>query len=348
MKNCRRPKIPETIPALIQLLNMPEHISYRTTLREPSSDFFQQALTVEGCDGTFKTTPSSPKQFRRGSLMTFQIVYKNVSFPIVYALLSTTTEQAYITFFLVVRNMLPLNYDGLTIITDYERGLMNAVQEVFPESRLQCCWFHFCQSIVRYCRRRYNLVLDLIKTNPIAARVLRMVLALPHLPPNRGNESCPNFCIEDGFRAILQYAHQNNEIYQRMETFLIGYVQNFWLIQVGPELITVFASEIRTNNYLESFHNQLLRFFGMHPNIWDFIQKLRILENQYYVEMLQARRNLTIRDQTSRGERAVNTALIRRSIEQLNEVNDVLKCLRSMGRANADYLRRQIGPPPSP
>lgn len=105
MKNCRRPKIPETIPALIQLLNMPEHISYRTTLREPSSDFFQQALTVEGitigvifanldliamfneelrtvtyvgCDGTFKTTPSSPKQFRRGSLMTFQIVYKNV------------------------------------------------------------------------------------------------------------------------------------------------------------------------------------------------------------------------------------------------------------------------------
>jgi len=84
---------------------MPVHITYRTTLPDPSSDFFQQALTVEGiaigvifvnldliamfhevlrdvtyvgCDGTFKTTLSSPKQFRRGSLMTFQIVYKNV------------------------------------------------------------------------------------------------------------------------------------------------------------------------------------------------------------------------------------------------------------------------------
>ncbi|XP_029347961.1 uncharacterized protein LOC107885321 [Acyrthosiphon pisum] len=214
MKNCRRPKIPETIPELIYLLNMPEHITYRTTLREPSSEFFQQALTVDGitigvifanldviamfreelravtyagCDGTFKTTPSSPKPFRRGSLMTFPIVYKNVSFPVVYALLSMATEQTYTSFFRVVRNMLPLDYDGLTIITDYERGLMNAVQEVFPESRLQCCWFHFCQSIVRYCRRKYNLVLDLIKTNPVAARVLRMVLALPHLPANRGN-----------------------------------------------------------------------------------------------------------------------------------------------------------------
>lgn len=57
------------------------------------------------------------------------------------------TEQAYISFFRVVRNMLPLDYDGLTIITDYERGLMNAVQEVFPESRLQYCWFNFCQVI---------------------------------------------------------------------------------------------------------------------------------------------------------------------------------------------------------
>jgi len=43
--------------------------------------------------------------------------------------------------------MLPLNYDGLTIITDYEHELMNALQEVFPESQLQCCWFHFCQVI---------------------------------------------------------------------------------------------------------------------------------------------------------------------------------------------------------
>ncbi|KAF0746411.1 MULE domain-containing protein [Aphis craccivora] len=296
MINCRRPKIPETIPALIHSLNMPEHITYRTTLRETSSEFFQQALTVDGitigvifanldmiamfreelravtyagCDGTFKNTPSSPKQFRRGSLMTFQIVYKNVS-------------------------------------------------------------------IVRYCRHKYNLVLDPIKTNPVAARVLRMVLALPHLPANRGNESCPNFCINDGFRAILDFAQQNIEVYQRMETFLIGYVQKFWLVQVGPELITVFASEIRTNNYLESFHNQLLRFFRMHPNIWDFIQKLRILENQYYVKMFQARKNLTIRDQTSRREYAVNTVLIRRAIEKLNEDNDILRCLRSMGQANAD------------
>lgn len=84
---------------------MQEHNHYSTTLQEPPSTFFQQALILEGvfvgvifaniqfihrfsekfqtvkspgCDGTFKTVPSIPKQLRRGSLMTFHVMYKNV------------------------------------------------------------------------------------------------------------------------------------------------------------------------------------------------------------------------------------------------------------------------------
>ncbi|KAF0712086.1 MULE domain-containing protein [Aphis craccivora] len=40
--------------------------------------------------------------------------------------------------------------------------------------------------------------------------------------------------------------------------------QFFW----APKYI-----EIRTNNYLESYHSQLLRCFGNHSNIWDFLCK---------------------------------------------------------------------------
>ncbi|XP_050059706.1 uncharacterized protein LOC126550994 [Aphis gossypii] len=86
----------------------------------------------------------------------------------------------------------------------------------------------------------------------------------------------------------------------------------------------------------------------MYFDYCESIKKLRILENQYYVEMFQARKKSYFRDQTSIEDRAVNTALLRRAIEQLNENNDILRCLRSMGQANANYLRRQIGPPPSP
>lgn len=41
--------------------------------------------------------------------------------------------------------MLPLNYADLIIITDYEYGLINAAKIVFPESKTQGCYFHFCQ-----------------------------------------------------------------------------------------------------------------------------------------------------------------------------------------------------------
>lgn len=63
----------------------------------------------------------------------------------VYALTSRMTQATYESFFRIVRRILPLNFAQLTVITDYERGLMNAVTVVFPESQLQGCWFHYCQ-----------------------------------------------------------------------------------------------------------------------------------------------------------------------------------------------------------
>ncbi|XP_029348193.1 uncharacterized protein LOC107883486 [Acyrthosiphon pisum] len=103
----------------------------------------------------------------------------------VYALLGSMTEEVYAALFDIVRNILPLNYQRVCFITDYEKALMSAVQQSFPESQLRCCWFHFTQSIVRYCHRRMNSVCNLIRTNPVAARVLRMVLALPHSDRNQ-------------------------------------------------------------------------------------------------------------------------------------------------------------------
>ncbi|KAL4083390.1 hypothetical protein QTP88_028714 [Uroleucon formosanum] len=93
-----------------------------------------QDVKSAGCDGTFKTVPSTPKQLKKGSLLTLRVVCKN-SFPMVYALLTSATEETYTAFFQIVCHLLPLNYGNLTIITDFERGLMNAVTMVFPESR---------------------------------------------------------------------------------------------------------------------------------------------------------------------------------------------------------------------
>lgn len=98
------------------------------------------------------------------------------SFPMVYALITRMTQSTYESFFRIVQQILPLNYNQLTTTTDYERGLMNAVRIVFPQTKLQGCWFHFCQSVIRYCKRSMNGLFQLFQTSIEAATVLRMVI----------------------------------------------------------------------------------------------------------------------------------------------------------------------------
>ncbi|KAF0749888.1 MULE domain-containing protein, partial [Aphis craccivora] len=46
----------------------------------------------------------------------------------------------------VMRNILPLCYEHLCVITDFEMPLMNSVQNVMPDNKLIGCWFHYCQA----------------------------------------------------------------------------------------------------------------------------------------------------------------------------------------------------------
>ncbi|KAF0746881.1 MULE domain-containing protein [Aphis craccivora] len=212
MRHSRRPRLPQDMHDLSEMLRDPWNTNYASTFQIPSTAFFNQELivnvngvsvgiifanisaieryreqlaTVEmvGIDGTYKTLPQVPGDLR--SFLTFQILYKSMAFPIVYVLLGKS---------------------GLLLIM--KRALMNAVRQTFSNSDLLCCWFHYTQSVVRYCQRKVNGVLNLVKRHEVAARIFRMVLALPHLPAERGNLGCPNFCMEDGFHTIVDYSSQ--------------------------------------------------------------------------------------------------------------------------------------------
>jgi len=63
----------------------------------------------------------------------------------VYALLTGKTEIIYQELFQFVRRVLPLQFDKLTIITDFDMSQMNSIKLVFPESTHQGCYFHYCQ-----------------------------------------------------------------------------------------------------------------------------------------------------------------------------------------------------------
>jgi len=53
----------------------------------------------------------------------------------VYTLTSKMTQAAYESFLIITRQILPLNYEELIIISDFERGLINAVKSAILEGR---------------------------------------------------------------------------------------------------------------------------------------------------------------------------------------------------------------------
>jgi len=55
----------------------------------------------------------------------------------VYTLTSKMTQAAYESFLIITRQILPLNYEELIIISDFERGLINAVKSAILEGRYQ-------------------------------------------------------------------------------------------------------------------------------------------------------------------------------------------------------------------
>ncbi|CAI6343719.1 unnamed protein product [Macrosiphum euphorbiae] len=155
VKKMRRrifPGQPLDIGRLAVALNEALNAMYASTVQNPPSRFFQQALVVNGrsvveslrtwmqltnreelatvtlvgIDGMFKTVPRVPADLK--CFLIIQVVFKSVSFPMVYALLRSMTEEVYAALFDIVRNILPLNYQCVCFITNYEKALMSAVQ----------------------------------------------------------------------------------------------------------------------------------------------------------------------------------------------------------------------------
>ncbi|KAL4152732.1 hypothetical protein QTP88_000565 [Uroleucon formosanum] len=327
MRRRRRPHNPSTIKELIDILNQQQNTAYASTMQNPSSNFFYQQLPfmVEGERiGIVFANLDAIEKYRnelftitltKGCLLTFQVVLKNVSFPMVYTLTTKMTQAAYE----IAREILPLNYAELKIITDFERGLMNAVESTFPESRFQGCWFHYCQ--VSYCRRSINSIFNSFQTSPEAAKILHMILALPHLPAEV-QPTC-RFTIFNGFEVIVEFVNQHPNIYHRLDIFINGYVAEFWLMQIGAASISVYGPRNKSLYCVNLFET-------LDVYIWEFYLKGREFVHQ--AEMLDRsdghlRQNSAIRHQ---GTHAGQLVLLLMLMLLLSPLDDHLLRLRSL------------------
>eukprot|EP00102_Acyrthosiphon_pisum_P016294 XP_008187200.1 PREDICTED: uncharacterized protein LOC100569497 isoform X3 [Acyrthosiphon pisum] len=227
-------------------------------------------------DGTFKVVPSRPKCRQ---LFIIHLIIQNHSIPICYVLMESKTQEAYTKvlnrFKVIFQNVQPS-----VIMTDYERGLRNAFAITYPEAELVSCYFHYVQSLWKNIKKMQ--LTAYLRHNEHGKMCLKMMMVLALLPANE---------IEDGFQDIKDYALVNDVNMARFFT----YFSSFWLVQIGPQVFSVYGKPRRTNNNIESFHNKLKdKFQVSHPNLWTVLGHLQNLSQSQHVVINQFNRGLQI------------------------------------------------------
>ncbi|KAF4531540.1 hypothetical protein B566_EDAN018215, partial [Ephemera danica] len=183
--------------------------------------------------------------------------FRGSNVPVLYALMSSKTEQAYMEIFVHLRDVLCPGLNPQEAMCDFERGLQNAIVEVWPNIRITGCWFHYTQALWRHVQW-YDLLRYVCEHETWG--VIGMAMALPLLPAAQ---------IQNGMACIRQRASDAG-ITQRMQAFL-DYVQTQWLENVGVEVISVAGQPTRTNNGEESNHKLLNVKVGVaRPSVWVF------------------------------------------------------------------------------
>lgn len=102
------------------------------------------------------------------------------------------------------------------IITDFETGLRNALNEVYPKTVLRGCWFHFCLNITKKCNELG--LRSLIRKNHEAKFYEKAIKNLPLLPSDN---------ILYGFDHIKTLVRES-DLSNQLKPFL-RYVESYWL-----------------------------------------------------------------------------------------------------------------------
>ena len=161
------------------------------------------------------------------------------------------------------------------VITDFEKAVFKAVEEVFPTVEHKGCRFHLHQAVYR---KMGQLGLQsLVLRNPAFQELYNKIKALSYVPL----EEVVSFYLEDILKSaedLLESEIDWKEVSDEIEEFLL-YMQNTWIQRrsgrsplYAPALWnhyqTILEDGIETNNMLESFNSTWNRLLGKHPNVW--------------------------------------------------------------------------------
>ncbi|CAF0824457.1 unnamed protein product [Rotaria sp. Silwood1] len=247
-------------------------------------------------DGTFKTVPTLFRQLYSihapaGGNVNFRIV------PLVYALMSNKSEELYQRLFqelneLADENELELKPDF--VLTDFEKGSINAVKLEYPSAQSKGCHFHLGQSVYRQVQdagltTKYG-------TDQNFSLLIRHIPALAFLSPLEISDAFDELkvILPSDAEPIIQW-FENNYVHGRVKRILRnGRVQRHNPLY-PPEMWSVFDNMEfafpRTQNKVEAWHRRWETLIARaHVGIFTMIKQIQKEQNEVEMEIEQSMR----------------------------------------------------------
>lgn len=127
------------------------------------------------------------------------------------------TKEAYVGLFNYIETHV-CNLNPSAFMLDYEQASRQAIRQVYPESAVSGCYFHFTQAARKYANGIKTLF-ALINANPEMSRVYHKLLVLPLLP---------HYLINDAFYHLESQSKDFGGLFQEF----LRYFANQWIVKV--------------------------------------------------------------------------------------------------------------------
>lgn len=205
-------------------------------------------------DGTFKICPKPFMQLYTihgdiGSTETSSNVV-----PLVYALLMNKRQNTYELLLHLIKSQIP-DWCPETFKMDFEIAAMKAVENVFPNCKVNGCYFHFKKCL--YKKAKY-LKIEKCKLYKTHVALLCALSLLPH------------HLISDGYLYIVEDSPNINSIVKFNDYFVCNWLENDFISNKW----SFFNEKLRTTNHLEGWHSKINRQISghRHPTFLKFLE----------------------------------------------------------------------------
>lgn len=196
--------------------------------------------------------------------------------PVIYTLMKDRRRRTYENLFSILIQLIP-DLNPEVIIIDYEKSVISAVSEMFPESEPQGCLFHLAQSVIRFMagiglRREYE-------DNQVCRMYVRALMALAYVPISE---------VRETYLFLKNHPERPRNLDRLYQYFYTNYVGSLAMERNGSVRFPISLWNCRaraeaglptTNNSIEGWHSSMKLSFKRKPrSVYSFVGCLKTEE----------------------------------------------------------------------